>query len=375
VFKRRHKEKNVMEIEIRLKKILREHGLDHHGVTQRIARDLEVHRHTIGRLYRNQMANPSLKVLGDLCDWLEARGVPAEKLPKELLGSRPRGLWRAVAAGGVVRIYLGEYQQMQREAPVMLWISRRDATVQDGIVRVLSTPSTVGEVRPTVMVEYVPFRFVSLGSYVKRQFEEDLARSKDVFDKMRSKERRASSILIGSQRVNYLVELFVADLFGCKPFQPIRKGIKVPFYLTYHSRDRAVPSCFGGLRPPPGKKGTLDPGIHHLDKNGKWVYCPWTSRKEDAGVIIEVYDPGTERVELAVFGFSGWGTEALGRQLLRDPKPFWPPYYTWKCKQLGIYVCRFGMEATVLPDAGEVIHANDLKIERIDGRILQRYLP
>jgi len=316
-----------MQLEIRLKNILREYGLDRHGVTGRIARDLDVHRHTIGKLYRNQLANPSLKVLGMLCAWLESHGVPAEILPQALLGSRASGLWEAVARPGTVRIYLGEYQQIEPTAPEMLWVSRRDSTVAGEIVQVLSTPTVVGEGRPKVLIEHVPFRFATLGSHVRKaQFEQDLARSREMFTEMRSRRESGASILVGSQRVNYMVEHLVGDLFGCEPFRPLTDQIRVPFYLVYRRMDRPVPSCFGGQRNPPRRKSTRQPGIYYLTADAEWTHCPWISKQEDAGIVITVYDPGTKAVEMAVFGFSGRGTEALGRQLLRDADPFWPPY-------------------------------------------------
>ena len=192
-----------MQVEIRLKKILREHGLDRHGITQRIARDLDLHRHTIGKLYRNQLANPSLKVLGMLCDWLQAHGVPADVLPHGLLGSRASALWHAVAGPGTVRIYLGEYQQMEPTAPEILWVSRRDSTVAGEIVQVLSTPTDFGEARPKVLIEYVPFRFAKLGAHLKKaQFQSDLTRSREIFREMRSRRQSSAAVLIGSQRVN-----------------------------------------------------------------------------------------------------------------------------------------------------------------------------
>ena len=101
-----------MEIEIRLKQVLKEHKLDKHGVTKKIASDCGVHRHTIGKLYRNQLSHPSLEVLGKVCKWLMAHDVPGDELPQALFGARPSELWQAITAPGSVTIYLGEYQQV-----------------------------------------------------------------------------------------------------------------------------------------------------------------------------------------------------------------------------------------------------------------------
>jgi hypothetical protein len=174
--------------------------------------------------------------------------------------------------------------------------------------------------------------------------------------------------------VNYLVENLVADLFGCEPFQPTRGRVRVPFYLAFRSRDRSVLSCFGGLQNPPGRRGAPEPGIYYLGADGKWVLCPYESRREDAGVVITVYDPGTKGIEMVVFGFSGWATEAMGRHLLREAEPFWPPYVKSKGKEIGIYICRFAMEAETLTDSGEVVNAKNFKTMRLDGKTLTSYL-
>lgn len=365
-----------MQIEIRLRKILRDHNLDRHGIEQRLATDLNVHRHTIGKLYRNQLTNPSLKVLGELCDWLQAHGVSPDILPQALLGSRPAGLWRALAGQGTVHVYLGEYQETREGSPSMLWISRRDSMVASELVQILTTPGDWGPGQPTVLLQYVPFRFAAPGSSVKKkQFREDIALSKETFAEMPSRSGLGSSILVGSQRVLFLLEYFVADLFGCRPFKRFEgTEIKTPFFLVYRDHDRAVPSCFGDQRNPPKRKGKRTPGICYLDSDGRWVSCPWLSRQQDAGIIMTVYDPGTKGLEMAVFGFSGWGTEALGRQLLEDPTPFWPPYARLKGRQVGVYICQFTMEAQNSPEGAEMIRAKEFKVIPMDKAILESYL-
>ncbi|KKM06262.1 hypothetical protein LCGC14_1745720, partial [marine sediment metagenome] len=56
-----------MRIAVRLKKILVDYKLDNHGVLREISDYLDVHRHTVGKLYRNQANSLSFKALGKLC--------------------------------------------------------------------------------------------------------------------------------------------------------------------------------------------------------------------------------------------------------------------------------------------------------------------
>ena len=371
-----------MKIEIRLKKVLNDHGLDRHGVVQKIATGAKVHRRTIGKLYNNTARNPSLRVLGLVCDWLIRNGVPAASLPHALIGCQPSGLWEAVAQPGLVTLYLGQYEESADGAAVMLWLSRRDSTVAAEIVKELTTPTSRVRRRnpPRMSIQYVPFEFHRLASRINRKHVEgDIKRSESFFRRMVDLRGRSSSIIIGSQRVNYLLEHFVADLFSCKPFEPVSKEIRVPFHLVYRDRDRAVPSCFGGFDKPLGMTGPRNPGLHylHTDEDGKlqWVRCPWKSRHDDAGVVIICrYD---RAVEMALFGFSGWATESLGRQLLSPggTSPFWPlTYRAHKGAEIGIYVCVLNCMEETLVDQGSAVVCRNIKIIPLGESLLDQLI-
>ena len=362
-----------MQIEILLKKVLAEHHLDEHGVVQKMARELGHHRNTVARIYRNQTTNPSLDVLQTICGWLQAHGVPPEKLPQALFGSRPSALIEALAEPGRVTIYLGEYQQTEAGQIMVLWVSRRDSTLAGGVVRRLTMPGG-GTLHANVSIKYVPFRFASAGSRVKKkEFVQDQARARRIFDQMLVDSGGTSTILVGSQVTNRLVELLVARLFGCQPFRRNRTTIQVPIYLGFRSRNRAMPSCFGGLTNPPGRRGRFSPGTYYLDEKGKWVNCPWRPDTDDSGIIVTLHQAGMG-VQMAVLGFSGRATEAMGRQLLIDASPYWKPQVRWHDKELGVYVCRFKKAIETSLDAGEVIHAKEMEVIPISRGILERYL-
>ena len=142
-----------VKIEIRLKALLQEMGLDRRGIEGQIARDLRLHRHTVAKIYRSEARNPSLAVLGKICDWLQDHGAAGESLLQALFGHRPAELWGAVCAAGTVRMYLGEYQQTEKGAMAVRWISRRDATVHSEFVQLLSTPSETEGHHPKVFTE------------------------------------------------------------------------------------------------------------------------------------------------------------------------------------------------------------------------------
>ena len=330
-----------MQIEIRLSKLLCEHGLDKRGVLQRIARECKVHRHTVGKLYRNELKNPSLSVLGRICDWLESNGVPGNVLPEALFGSPSTGLWQAIAQPGLVRIYVGEYRQQDADTGgTRRWVALRDSVDLTGFARRLSSQIEMERARPKVETEYVPFQFSRAAQ--GGEYREEREAAKRVFKEIQSRRVSQTTILIGSQRANYLAEYLVADLFGCRAFHaPSGRTPRVPFYTAYRAVDRPVPSCFGGTEPPIEERRTCTPGVYYLDKKKEWQLAQWEDDVHDAGVLITVHYPATTSLIIAAFGFSGRSTASIGREMLEQADDFWPPSVKVNGKEVGVFVCRF----------------------------------
>lgn len=314
-----------MAIEIRLKQVLQERGLYTYGVEKRIADACGVHRHTIGSLLRSKMKNPSLSILDKVCRWLIDMGVPSEELPGALFAFRPPTLWRAIAGRSKVVIYLGMYVHSSRHTPAVpapMSIARHDAEVATNIINLLNSRADMGDSVPKVRTQYVPFQYTARKpSLTPERFENDKKGAQEIFAGMCSRKDEENAILLGSQRVNYVVECMVADLFGCDPFEPVRKIPKVPFYLLYRDFDQPVPSCFGGPENPGWLKGNAPCGTYYLDPAGKWNLIEWKQQEQDAGMVIVVRDGKT--IDLAAFGFSGRATKAIGTKLIEESRAFW----------------------------------------------------
>jgi len=360
-----------MRIEIRLKKVLADYGLDSHGVIKRMATELELHRHTVHKLYNNLHSNPSLDTLGQVCDWLIKNKVPAAELPGALFGADASGLWPAVAEHRTVTFYLGEYQQFRGQIQIA-WIARRDASVAAEIVRWLSTPGVAGKSPPEFHTKYLPFRVDVSDSRTKRN-KHDHSNAIQMYRQIRTELNGASAVLIGSQRINEVLEAFCADLFGCKPFSASHT-IRVPFYLAFQSKLRPVESCFGGLDNPPGVHGKSVKGIHYLNRSGQWNCFRWIDDKQDSGIVITLYEPATKGMLLAILGLSGRASEALGHHLTRNSAPFWPPYAEKGGQKIGVYICRI----TYLPNTSNEQEISkqikDVEVVRMDEAILTKYL-
>jgi transcriptional regulator with XRE-family HTH domain len=354
-----------MQIELRLKSFLKKYGLDYHGVKNELAEVCDVHRHTIGKLLKNEMSNPSLNLLSKICRWiLRKKEIEIENgefdpsiLPRELFGSRPAELWLAFGKSRRVTIYLGEYQQSHQDmphVPAHRSVSRRDAEVESMFIQRLSSTEVMGANRPVVHTRFIPFHYTwkksdgSDDTVENNVTDDDRDRAIRVYERdVRKRNPNESVIMVGSQRVNYLLECQVANIFGCEPFAQALDNPKVPFYLCYRDFDHSVNSCFGGRHFPPHYETwnkadynkiceayekehgpIIDhppsvPGTYYrLDEKGPWQHCPWTKEKEDAGIVLIVRDG--DQMDVGVFGFAGSATVAVGRHLMEYPWDFWP---------------------------------------------------
>ena len=272
----------------------------------------------------NEGANLTLNVIASLATWLENNGFPSDQLPQALIAPRPSQLWQAVSRTFCVTFMLGEHNWPE-PAPARHWIHRRDAEVNARFVEKLSGPLPRGARAPKIQTRYVPFHRRMDGPAVEPdQFEKDQESAKKILARAR-RQQRHTLILIGSQLVNYSVEHLVAWLCQCAPFTPPdgARAEAVKFYMLYRETQVDVPSCFGGRVHPGGDQSTAKPGIYYFE-NRTWKLIPCTgNQKQDAGVVITVFDRGTGSVKIVVFGHSGRSTEAMGQLLVQRPEDFW----------------------------------------------------
>ncbi len=338
-----------MRIEFRLKQILEAAGLLVHGIYARIAAEAGIDRKTVRDICENRRRTIKLDTLERLCGWLRKQNL-GEGLPGALFGFRPSRLLAALAEPGRVTIYEAERRHRGAGIQERSVVSRDDISVGATFDELLSglddDPQDNGR-RARVRFTYVPGGPTAAGG---------------IFKRMRSQRAKGSTILIGSQLAHGLTELFVAEIFKCEAFSPAPG--KVPFYLRF--ADKApVTSCFGGTKAPPGYKASAGPGIYYqawspTANENVWVACPSTRGREDAGVVIVRRHSGEARTEMAVFGFSGQATAALGTIIRHKPDEFWDfSDNPRRGLEVRVYICTFEMTEAPAGQGGAVFVKNE----------------
>jgi hypothetical protein len=368
-----------MKVQIQLRKLLQDRGLDRRGIIQKISASTKLDRRVIAKYYNDEAPTVSLSVVRELCVWLSRHGVPMDSLPGSLFGLAHTELWPALAERGRVDLYLGEYLHVPGASPAVSSVSRRDAAVAADFVHQFSVPRE-GVKTPEIQFRYTRLQFPLQSRDVHAQpLADDIAAAGEAFRAMKNRRLSASSILIGSQRVNYLLEHYVANLFGCTPFQTPADGPRVPFFFVYRPGDHQTPSCFGGPRNPFYRRQTDTPGLHYLSSlrgGGHWRVRPWDQDRSDGGLVITVQNHATRAIELAVAGFSGRTTEALGRQLISNGDRFWPPKVQTNDMDIGIHICEVDFEdaeGTVLAGRDDTNIRNWTSIA-MDERVIRKFL-
>ncbi len=330
-----------MRIEFRLKQILKAAGLLVHGIYARIAAEAGIDRKTVRDICENRRRTIKLDTLERLCDWLRKQNL-GEGLPGALFGFRPSSLLAALAQPRMVTIYVAERQHRGAATTVRAWVSRDDASVDATFVELLSA---LGDVE--FAHEYVPG---------------DAAAADAIFKRMRGPQANGSVVLIGSPLAHGLTSWLTAEIFKCKALVPAPD--KVPFYMRFPDETQ-VSSCFGGTEPPPGYEGSGGPGIYYKAWSPKakkhvWVACPSVRGQKDAGVVIVRRDAGEGRMEMAVLGYSGQATAALGDIIRRKPDEFWDfSDNPRRGLEVRVYICTFEMTEAPAGQGGAVFVKNE----------------
>ena len=184
-----------------------------------------------------------------------------------------------------------------------------------------------------------------------------------------------ANIIIGSQKVNYLLNLFVASLYGHEePFSQSKTQPCIPFFLLARDTDSDIKSCFGSnVKPDFIPRVDPEPGIYYYDAaRDSWDnYVSWRSNKQDAGMVIVRHNTEDDVLDLALFGFTGAGTLLLSQYIIDNGDMFWDlddvPSRNGKprkSERLGAWVCRIPLDETLQQSMPPVVNTD--MVEKIE---------
>ncbi len=362
------------------------------GTIKSIVEYTGLDRHQVASLLKNEVKYIPLKALSRLCDYLIEHGhVSADRLPGALFAVEAENFWELLARRSRLELCVGV-----RESPEGAWVAASDSVLLGELLNGVSTlggTSQMGmtneaepqekEEGPAPTTEETPrpnlLRQSLVWSPGQHSQDEVRDRADEVYREFSDIVSDKALICLGSIKSNPVVELVLANAFGCDPFVSEDdvagpKKRSCPFFLRYREEDPHPASCSAGLKL--GKnKPAEDPGIYYEDEDGNWQHCTWQSPHQDAALVFYVHREAQGRLEMVLSGFSGRGTRLLARTLASRGDSFWPPVYEDQGMQIGAFIVRFTLasqdakrhshdilrtdlvaETEVIPLSGKAIH-------------------
>ncbi|MAE64933.1 MAG: hypothetical protein CMJ18_11745 [Phycisphaeraceae bacterium] len=289
------------------------------GARKLIVRETGLAPDRVGKMLAGRYVNFSRRTLEKICTWPEKRGYKGD-LPDDLFEPCTSSAWEYVAESRAVILFVGGYTwPHNRVGP---FIHEQDNFAANHIGGPLNDPSIV----------YVPFvTMAEKGTPSKATWTPYAKIAQETLDSSRCCAGRKTLFFVGSQKVNYALELVIGELFtSCKPFSAHRDPETVPFYLYFGDGRCDLPSMFGGCVAPKGAaRGRRVPtvGLYHYDLDKRsWDVVETTSGSREGGMIVVSVDQKTGSTEIALLGMTANGTEAMAAAFVDDPDRFWPAH-------------------------------------------------
>lgn len=315
-------------------------------------------RHQVASLLRNEVKYIPLAALSRLCDYLIEQGhVTADQLPGALFAVEPENFWELLARRKRLELCVGVRREEQGEWPEAAWVVASDSVLLGELLNGVSTlggtakhlatggPESSANVRPH------PERLQQSLVWSPGQGDESIvvSRAREVHSAFAESSRDQALVCLGSIKSNPVVELVLAESFGCEPFvsqddvaTPRRRN--VPFFLRYRDDDPHPNSCGAGLKLA-RSENTKAPGLYYEKADGAWAHCAWRQPKQDAALVYYLHRESHGRLEMVLGGFSGRATRLLARTLATRAEDFWPPIYSGHGVQVGAFIVQYAFSA------------------------------
>ncbi len=367
------------------------------GTIKNICEFTGLDRHQVASLLKNEIKYVPLDALSKLCEFLIDRGyATAEELPGRLFGVEPEHYWELLARRKRLVLCLG----VRRGDEASLddaWVVASDSVL---LGELLSGVTTLGG---TAKHRRIPApsdaesadgneRLVTpphdphpehlhqtlVWSPGQARPEECWSMARGKYESFTGTAGDKALVCLGSNKSNPMVELLLANAFGCEPFAsqdglPSAGQRSCPIFLRYRESDPQPASCCGGLRLATRGQVTKESGIWYEKPNGEWGCAPWDAAKSDAAFVFYIHRESQGHMEMALGGFSGRATRLLAKLLARRGEEFWPPVYEGQGIQIGAFVVKWNLPGQtnhdeLLPSDSHV----EGEIIRLDGEVIAR---
>lgn len=327
-----------MQINLRLKQILKDHGESGRGVIKRIVDHTKLQRHQVSALMKNRIKHLPIDSLGAICDYLvERHQISRTQLPAILFALEPAEFWSLLGGRQLVEICFG----VREDEVGAEMIVASDSYLHGVLLKELfgaKADERAEQNGQTLQQILVP----AFGDNVDT--DDAIATGHSVHSDFMARSGDRAIVGLGSIKSNVVIELLIALLFGAEPFAPQEDVVKpgdrkCPFYISLRPKDPHPPSCHAGTRLSKSQRKP-EPGIYYEQASGKWTSCPW-GLTQDAALVMYAFRPPAGTVEAVMGGFSSRATRCLAEALPDIAPKLWPPSYDEDDLKVGVFIVRF----------------------------------
>ncbi|MCA9153662.1 MAG: helix-turn-helix transcriptional regulator [Planctomycetales bacterium] len=329
------------------------------GTIKEIVEHTGLDRHQVSGLLKNQVKYIPFEALSRLCDYLVKKGkVEADKLPGALFAVEPENFWELLGRRKKLELCVGVRQAESQEWSGSAWVTASDAVLLGELLNDVSTLGGSAKFRRDfeldkdridkdriVRSELEQLNQTLVWSPSPESSPEVIDRSEKVYRAFSDAVGDRAMVCIGSTKSNPVVELILAETFGCAPFESQdamnrETERSCPIFLRYRDDDPHPASCCSGLSL--GRSHNTDqPGIWYETAKGKWACCPCDNQGNDAALVFYIHRESQGRLEMVLAGFSGRATRVLARTLADRAQEFWPPVYHDQGLQIGAFIVQY----------------------------------
>lgn len=326
------------------------------GTIKAIVEYTGLDRHQVAALLKNEVKYIPLQALSRLCDYLIEYGhVSADQLPGALFAVEPEHFWELLARRRRLEICLGVRTVEEEAWPEGAWVVASDSVLMGEILNGVSTLGGTAKHPRQDSAQHPPSRILIPHPEHLRQSlvwspgqlnpTDVIGRAREVYASFCGPGSDKALICLGSTKSNPVVELILADAFGCAPFEsadssPQARDRGCPIFLRYRADDPHPPSCSGGLQLSQADPSPL-PGIYYETRDLKWQYCGWDQPEQDTALVFYIHRESQGRLEMVLGGFSGRATRLLAKTLASRAESFWPPIYSRHGIQVGAFIVKY----------------------------------